>query len=109
MDGMHGTFDLVSNPVRFERNQLGVWEICTEDGIDFIVVPAVRSFYDTKVKEAERLQSSQEEVLEDVVQAEHEQPVVPHSVREYVGAQNSIRNCLLVIVAVVLRLMSSTI
>ena len=96
MQSEHGEFRIVMNPIRFAENQLGLWQIRTEDGTDFIVVPAASSFYQEKVNEEQRLQHAQKKSLEKIVEAEHQQPAVPHSVIEYVGAQDSIRNCLLV-------------
>ena len=93
---MFGKFDLVENPTRFEQNRLGVWEIRTEDETEFIPVPALASFYHMKVREAVKLQNSQEKIIQDVIESEHEQPAVPPSVIEYAGARHEFRHCLLV-------------
>ena len=66
-----------------------------EDGTDYIVVPAVSRFYQEKVNEDQRVQHAQTKIIAKIVEAEHQQPAVPHSVIEYVEP-HSIRNCLLV-------------
>ena len=50
MRSMSGWLVVVSNATRF--GQVTVWEIHTEDGIDFIAVPAVADCYREKVQEA---------------------------------------------------------
>ena len=49
-----------------------------------------------KVQEANVQKDMQKDITENAVEAEHEQPAVPQSVFEYVGAQGRIRNSLLV-------------
>ena len=63
MQSEHGEFRIVPNPIRFEENQLGLWQIRTEDGIDFIAVLAASCFYQEKVNEEKRLQHAQKRVL----------------------------------------------
>ena len=95
MQSEHGYFRTVRNRIRFQKNQLALWQIRTEDGTDYIVVLAASCFYQEKVNEEQRVQHAQTKSIAKIVEAEHQQPAVPHSVIEYVEP-HSIRNCLLV-------------
>ena len=63
MRSMSGWLVVVSNATRF--GQVTVWEIHTEDGIDYIVVPAVADFYHRKVQEANVQKDMQKDITKN--------------------------------------------